>query len=263
MLGGAAGQTDSVSGRKPQAIRSALAVLQAVVATGPGVTAKEISHLLSIPPATTYRLLNLLVGEEYLVRLPDLRGFALGASYANLAPSTVPAGSPATEPVPSGILPALDALRSETGLATCFARFHLDTIHSVVADVSAVRTSDAELNQSPYASAVGKLMLAANPEWRARLPSTLTAHTASTITNLGQLDDLLLTIRTSHLAIQVDELRAGTSCIAAAIRDADDTICGGVTVTGPTSSITTRLQSLMESVKRASVAISSVTASAT
>ena len=71
-----------LSGRQPRAVRSALAVLEEVVAAGPGVTAKEISAALKLPQATTYRLLNLLVGEEYLVRLPDLRGFALGRRAA-------------------------------------------------------------------------------------------------------------------------------------------------------------------------------------
>jgi DNA-binding IclR family transcriptional regulator len=78
-----------LSGRQPRAVRSALAVLEEVVASGPGVTAKEISAALKLPSATTYRLLNMLVGEEYLVRLPDLRGFALGRRAARLAPPAV------------------------------------------------------------------------------------------------------------------------------------------------------------------------------
>ncbi|WP_279580892.1 helix-turn-helix domain-containing protein [Fodinicola feengrottensis] len=67
-------------GRQPRALRNTLAIIEEVVAAGPGVTAKEISAALKLPPATTYRLLNLLVGEEYLVRLPDLRGFARSAA---------------------------------------------------------------------------------------------------------------------------------------------------------------------------------------
>ena len=73
-----------VTGRQPQAVRSALAVLEEVARAGAGVNAKEVAEALGLPPATTYRLLNLLVGEEYLVRLPDLHGFALGAKVAGL-----------------------------------------------------------------------------------------------------------------------------------------------------------------------------------
>jgi DNA-binding IclR family transcriptional regulator len=73
-----------LGGRQPQAVRSALDVLRTVAQAGPGITAKEISARLRLPPATAYRLLNLLVGEEYLVRLPDLTGFALGARFGEL-----------------------------------------------------------------------------------------------------------------------------------------------------------------------------------
>jgi DNA-binding IclR family transcriptional regulator len=44
-------------------VQSALALLQEVARAGAGVTAKEISSGLGLPPATTYRLLNLLVAE--------------------------------------------------------------------------------------------------------------------------------------------------------------------------------------------------------
>ncbi|AUZ88426.1 helix-turn-helix domain-containing protein [Arthrobacter sp. TmT3-37] len=64
--------------RQPKAVRSALAVLEEVARCGPGVTGLEVSRNLGLPKATTYRLLNLLVEDEYLVRLPDLSGFALG-----------------------------------------------------------------------------------------------------------------------------------------------------------------------------------------
>ena len=68
------------------------------------VTAKEISAALKLPQATTYRLLNLLVGEEYLVRLPDLRGFALGRRAARLALPVV------TTPHAKGVFPESDPL---------------------------------------------------------------------------------------------------------------------------------------------------------
>jgi DNA-binding IclR family transcriptional regulator len=86
----------SVGGRQPQAVRSALEVLFAVAEAGPGITAQEISRTLGISPATTYRLVNLLVGEEYLVRLPDLTGFALGARFTDLVNAAI-----ASHPTPT------------------------------------------------------------------------------------------------------------------------------------------------------------------
>ena len=75
-----------LGGRQPHAVRNALLVLGAVARGGPGITVKQISHELGLPPATTYRLVNLLAAEEYLVRLPDLHGFALGTRMDDLLP---------------------------------------------------------------------------------------------------------------------------------------------------------------------------------
>lgn len=80
----------TLTARQPRAIHSALTVLECVAALGAGVTAREISAALQLPRATTYRLLNLLVEDEYLVRTPDLTGFALGAKVTQLAAVAAP-----------------------------------------------------------------------------------------------------------------------------------------------------------------------------
>lgn len=97
--GGAAGDAagsaaPTLSARQPRAIHSALTVLEAVAALGAGVTAREISLALGLPRATAYRLLNLLVQDEYLVRTPDLAGFALGAKVIHLAAAAAPVRIP-------------------------------------------------------------------------------------------------------------------------------------------------------------------------
>ncbi|MCM0621067.1 helix-turn-helix domain-containing protein [Nocardioides bruguierae] len=73
-----AGDGGIIGGRQPRAVQSALRVLEAVAVEGDGVTAKQIAQRLGMAPATVYRLVNILVAEEYLVRLPGLQGFALG-----------------------------------------------------------------------------------------------------------------------------------------------------------------------------------------
>src|SRR5262245_66542742 len=79
----------SLSGRQPKAVQSALQVLEQVARAGVGVTAKEIAEHLSMPSATTYRLLNLLVADGYVVRLPDLSGFSLGPRLGVLIDAAV------------------------------------------------------------------------------------------------------------------------------------------------------------------------------
>jgi DNA-binding IclR family transcriptional regulator len=76
-----------LNNNQPRAIAHALAVLEEIATAGSGVTAREIASRLGLSPATTYRILNLLVREEYVVRLGDLSGFALGARIGALAES--------------------------------------------------------------------------------------------------------------------------------------------------------------------------------
>ncbi|QGF23051.1 helix-turn-helix domain-containing protein [Raineyella fluvialis] len=77
--------------RQPQAVRNAFAVLEEVARCGAGVTGTEVARHLGMPKATAYRLLNMLVEDEYLVRVPDLSGFALGRKVAWLVALTADA----------------------------------------------------------------------------------------------------------------------------------------------------------------------------
>ncbi|MCU1659221.1 MAG: IclR family transcriptional regulator [Pseudonocardiales bacterium] len=128
-----------LTGRQPQAIRTALAVLRAVAQAGPGITARQISAELDLPPATTYRVLNLLVGEEYLVRLPDLRGFALGARLAELVGMSVEQSCGGTD---GGVTPGVADPRASTRLAAATATREIPCDQDVeTAAMAANRTS--------------------------------------------------------------------------------------------------------------------------
>lgn len=71
-------------GREPGAVDSAFAILEEVAKAGAGVSAREIAESLGLSRATTYRILKHLVQQEYLVRSPDLTGFALGRRVQDL-----------------------------------------------------------------------------------------------------------------------------------------------------------------------------------
>ncbi|MCU1515966.1 MAG: IclR family transcriptional regulator, partial [Pseudarthrobacter sp.] len=69
---------------------NSLRILETVARFGTGSTAKEITDTLRMPPATAYTMLNALVGDEYLVRTSDLRGFALGHAISGLVAAATP-----------------------------------------------------------------------------------------------------------------------------------------------------------------------------
>ena len=197
-------EAGAIGGRQPQAVRSALAVLEAVAAAGVGVTAKEISTELRIPPATTYRLLNLLVAEEYLVRLPDLRGFALGRRAARLAPAPLA--------IPTAARSVMERLRSRVRWGAHLAGFVGHRIVFLDADPDHPPSDPEELSRHPHASALGRLLLAEHEE---HLPhGALARLTPDTVVDLTELRLRLAEVAETGIARQCGEFRSDYGCLA-------------------------------------------------
>lgn len=213
------------SGRQPQAVRSALAILRTVAQSGPGVTAKQVSIELGMPQATTYRLFNLLVGEEYLVRLPDLRGFALGARCGELVGLPVPAAPAAP------LEPVLAGLRASTGCEVTLATYDGLRLEVLVPSQLLPGSHHRALAAHLHASALGKVFLAASPTTGA--VGLLQALTPHTITDARQLECQLAQVRAQRLAVQFDELRPGSGCVAVPVTSQRGDLLAGVAVSAP------------------------------
>lgn len=193
----------AIGGRQPKAVLNAFVVLEEVAACGPGVTAREISHNLAMPRATTYRLLNLLVQQEYLVRTPDLSGFALGSKVTQLA------GMAAPPTIPNAAADILERLRNRTRGGIHLAGYHRTGTHR-----PRVRILDAD------------------PEYPIEHEQLLIGDlTASAIGRLALAEaDPATDIHRHGYAIQLDELRAGSGCLAVPIRNRAGTLIAGLTL---------------------------------
>ncbi|MBD0323460.1 MAG: helix-turn-helix domain-containing protein [Aldersonia sp.] len=216
----------SLSGRQPKAVQSALRVLEEVARAGVGVSAKDIAANLSIPSATTYRLLNILVAEGYVVRLPDLSGFALGRKVAAIVDAAV---------APSVCQAARDVL-AELRLTVRFG------VHLFFFTNTAVRRADVDPEYPPpvedavvnahlYASAVGKLLLAEKRDIEPLL-GTGRPLTARTVVSRSELDRALAQIREQGFASQAGELLDGTACVAVPIRRPSGELVAALALTG-------------------------------
>ncbi|MGY2079880.1 IclR family transcriptional regulator [Modestobacter sp. SYSU DS0657] len=216
-----------LTGRQPKAVQSALAVLECVARMGAGVTAKEVAESLSMPPATAYRLLNLLVGEEYLVRLPDLRGFALGRKVAGLAGAIAPVR------VPQAAREVLAELRREVRAGVHLVLYTATTLRVADMDPDLPLQDPAAVERHLHATAAGKLLLAEQPEWRDLLPpSRLTRFTPATVTRPDQLDACLAEVRAHGWAAQTGELHDWVACAVAPVRSQAGELVAGVAVSG-------------------------------
>lgn len=215
-----------LSGRQPKAVQSALAVLEAVATAGAGVTAREVAESLDLPPATAYRLLNLLVGEEYLVRLPDLRGFALGRKVAGLAGAIAPIR------VPAAARTVLAGLRSRVRSGVHLVLYTATSLRVADEDPDLPLASASLVERHLHATAVGRLLLAEQPEWRELLPpSRLQRLTPSTVGTADRLDVCLAEVRARGWSQQAGELHPGTACLAVAVRSGTGELVAGVVVT--------------------------------
>lgn len=206
-----------IRARQPKAVHSALAVLEEVAAQGPGVTARRISEALGMPRATAYRLINLLVEDEYLVRMPDLAGFTLGRKVVELAHlvATPPA------PLPRAAREVLAGLRAGIRGGVHLVRYEGDRMRVVDEDPDFPLTDRARLERDPESSALGRLLLAAggdadDPPGGAGLAAVDVRSTAA-----AELDEL-------GFVRQLGLAREGFGCIAVPIRDESGALIAGL-----------------------------------
>ncbi|WP_435595078.1 IclR family transcriptional regulator [Tsukamurella tyrosinosolvens] len=215
---------NALSGRQPKAVISALRVLEEVARGGEGITAKEITARLGMPSATTYRLLTILVGEGYIVRVPDLSGFALGRRLGVILDAAV---------APSVCAAARDVLAE----ARLSVRFGVQLFYVTGSGVRAAdldpeyppQESERFLNDHLYACAVGKLLLAERDG--AELPA-LRAVTRRTPADPDALRRELEAVRADGYAAQVGEMREDTACVAVPIRSRDGALVAALALSG-------------------------------
>jgi len=210
---GAADQTPASAGlhaRQPKAIHSALTVLEEVARCGAGVTARTISDNLELPRATAYRLLNVLVQDEYLVRTPDLRGFALGRKVVELASLVAPARPP------EAVRLIVDRLREGIRGGVHLVRYGHGGLRVIDPDPDFPPSDRAHVNRFLSESAMGRLLLAERGQ-AAAAPAR----------------QLYSDIRRQGFAHQFENVKSGYGCLAVPIRDRSGGLVAGLCLSAP------------------------------
>ncbi len=217
----------ALSGRQPKAVQSALLVLEDVARAGAGVTAKEIAEHLSMPSATTYRLLNLLVADGFIVRLPDLSGFALGPRMGVLIDAAV------TPTVCTAAREVVAEQRQTVRFGVHLFCFTNTSVRIADADTEfPPPADDAVLNRNLHACAVGKLLLAEKRDVDTLLHAPLMALTPRTVTSRGELAAQLDAVRDQGVAMQTAELREDCACLAVPVRSPSGALVAALAMSG-------------------------------
>jgi DNA-binding IclR family transcriptional regulator len=211
---------------QPTTVETALDILESVARLGAGVTAKEIAARLHMPPATCYRQLNSLVASEYLVRIDDLHGFALGRRTDGLVTAA------AVPFVPTAAKDVIADLRERVRFGVHLILYLGDTLHVGDADPDRPLHSELALQRHLHASAAGKLLLAHLPRWREAVPR-LIPLTHATITDPDDLEAALADIRRTGVARQVGESHEDVACLAVPVCGRTGVVVGAVCLAGP------------------------------
>lgn len=225
------------AGHEPRAVQRALAMLEAVASLGAGASARDIATLTGTPPATAYRLLNLLVADGYLVRVEDLSGFALGRRIRELA-------SAAPDPVEDVAGPVVEELRTRTRYGIYLASYSGGRVHLVDRDPDHELSGESTWTTHLHASAIGKLLLAQRPELIGNGP--LRRITDRTKIEPTELIAELQNVQDSDAAYEVDESRIGRTALAVPVRTNDGRLAGALTATGRTGRLDVKDSALWE-----------------
>ncbi|MDQ2755663.1 MAG: helix-turn-helix domain-containing protein [Actinomycetota bacterium] len=204
-------------------------MLEEVAHRGAGVTAKEVVRASGIPSATTYRLLNILVAEGYLLRMPDLHGFALGQKVNDLV-----GGAAAPPTVCYAARTTLNELRSRIRFGVHLVLYGATSIRVADSDPDHPFTSAALITRYLHASAIGRIYLAEQIDWRAIWPEAwLRAATDRTTTNPAAIDAVLRDVRARGYARQSGELRTDTACLAVPVRSHSAGLVAAIALSAP------------------------------
>ncbi|WP_427019148.1 IclR family transcriptional regulator (plasmid) [Pseudarthrobacter sp. P1] len=214
--------------RGPSTASNPLRILEVVARLGTGTTAKEVADALQMPPATAYRVLNALVGDEYLARTSDLRGFALGHAISGL----IMAATPPT--VPTAAHTVIEEFRSGNRFAVHLIMFRNASLRIADEDPDYPLHSAFEMLRYPHASAAGKLMLAELGNSASPLPKgPLMKLTQHTITDKRRLEEVLAEIRFKGEATEINELEEGSARLALPVRLPNGSVGAALCLSGP------------------------------
>lgn len=217
------------------ALLKALKVLEAV-ADSNGASAKEIAAITHLPLPTVYRLVRLLVEEDYLVHLRSEHRFELGFKVHHLATSLHRQLG-----VPRAVRAEVAKLHADLNAAAYWTVYRgSDVVVAYIADslqAPRIRLLDFGLHEGAHATAFGKIMLAGmTPEQRRDYLDAhgMPAMTPTTITSGEELEDHLEKVSRVGIAWEYEEFQPGLVCAAVGARDSAGRMVGSVAISGGT-----------------------------
>ena len=219
--------------RRNQSVQKAAAVLRAAAEARDEVTVSELARRAGLPRATALRMVEALVAERFLRRLPDDR-VALGSGLLAIARAADPDAvllDAAEGPLArlAEVVPETITLTVSRPDGSLWIIRQLDGPHMLGLTNWVGRPFPV------HASSSGKLALAlGGPAVRGRLPPTLERSARRTITDPSELEAELARVRERGYAEIVDELEDGLAAVSVPVI-LDGELVASLNVSGPTA----------------------------
>jgi IclR family KDG regulon transcriptional repressor len=197
-----------------------------------GLTNKEISREINIPPSTSYRILAALRKYDYVRQNPKDARYYLGFTHLRLAEAVIEGMD-----LSAICLPYLEELHSQTEETTFFALFngqHCITMETCGQVDSRVAVGRGEI-MPLHSAAAGKAVLAFLPkkdQERLLQNPRLEAFTPNTIRSVNALRRELERIRKSGIATNQQEFHSGINAMASPIFNNEGRPVGSIALVG-------------------------------
>lgn len=233
--------------------RRALRLLNFISEQGEDVTAKTIACEMGVSLPTSYNLINSLIQEGYVERVPGRKGYRLGPMISLLYKRSL-GGSDLIADVD----PVVEELAERTGQRAYLALYKEGELVVVqekhIPGTRKMPEVDVGFRNAEHALALGKVVLAniSNEELEAfKDRDVLKAFTSQTITDSRRLDGTLERVRMEGFATDLEEFIEGFCCVAAPVYSAAGDIEASLGISAPSRRFRTEARSFIHSVLEA------------
>lgn len=222
-----------------RSVLKALAILDALGASGDGKQLTELAHEVGFPVSTTHRLLATLASQGYVEKDEASSRYTLGSKILRLQSATADRLNLTRTAFP--FLRKLAGEVDETANLSILSDGQVVYLESVAADRAVGLYAPPGTISPAHCTAMGNVMLAAlsEPEleiWFSR--HDLTSATAHTIVERSALVTRLVEVRERGYAVDEEEWVRGVRCIAGPVRDFSGKVIAAVSVSAPRGRLT-------------------------
>lgn len=218
-----------------QSLARGLRLLRLFTRERPALTLGDCAGLLSLSPASTYRLLNTLEAQRFLERDPGSGTYRLAVGVLELLPALLDGLG-----VPRLAQPSIAGLARATGESANLAALEGGRVVYLVSATSdrVLRTDTPPgMRLEAHCTALGKSLLAQLPDEAARAllaPEPYRALTPRTLTSWDRLARDLRTTRRRGYALSQGELEEGLSSCAVGVPSSSNRLYA-INVSSPAS----------------------------